>query len=268
MTGLRKRTRCTSASLTLLMPSAHHRLSCSTLTTALSTPLLLLLDAHDGAGHRAGLGGVGLLQHHLHLLAAGLVEHLAERRVGGEVDGEALERLLDGGVAVVADGGDVAAVEVAQHHALDEVVDVLRGERQVHAGVAVDGPLALEVAHAAGEQHHLPDRQLRRGVRLRRRRGRVAESGSLGGSAGDFAGQAMKAQAAAVNTVPPVRDARSHVRFMTTVLPRNGCGSLHFGWKGMRLVQSIDEAGAATVCRLAALAEAGGARVDWCGRQT
>ena len=72
------------------MPSAHHRLSSSTSTTAsLPTGLPLLLDADDGAGQGAGLGGVGLLQDDLDLLAAGLVEDLAEGGVAGQVDGEA-----------------------------------------------------------------------------------------------------------------------------------------------------------------------------------
>ena len=81
--------------------------------------------------------------------------------IAGQVDGEDFERPLDGGVAVVADGGDVAAAQVLQHHALEQVVDVLDGEGQVDAGVALDLALALEVADAAGEQHHLRDRQLR-----------------------------------------------------------------------------------------------------------
>ena len=38
----------------------------------------------------------------------------------------------------------------------------LTGKRQIDAGVALDVAFALEVADAAGEQHHLPDRQLRR----------------------------------------------------------------------------------------------------------
>ena len=43
-------------------------------------------------------------------------------------------------------------------------------EGQVDAGVALDGALALEVADAAGKQHHLPDRQLRRRLRTARPR--------------------------------------------------------------------------------------------------
>src|SRR5262249_40051862 len=92
-------------------------------------------------------------------LAAGLVQDLPEGGVVRQVDREALERALDGDVAVVADGTDVAAIHVAQGHGLDEVVDVGDGEGQVDALGALDGALALEVAHPAGEQHHLRDRQ-------------------------------------------------------------------------------------------------------------
>ena len=55
--------------------------------------LALLLDADDGAGEVAGLGDVAGLQGDLDLLAAGLVEDLAEGGVGGEVDGEGLFRV-------------------------------------------------------------------------------------------------------------------------------------------------------------------------------
>ena len=60
----------------------------------------------------------------LDLLAAGLVEDLAERRVVGQVQGEGLERLLDRLLAVVADGGDLAVAEVWQDQALEQIVDV------------------------------------------------------------------------------------------------------------------------------------------------
>ncbi len=53
-------------------------------------------------------------------------------------------------------------------------------DRSTRASPSI-GPLALEVADAAAEQHHLPDRQLRRGVRLNRRRDAVGDFGRLGG---------------------------------------------------------------------------------------
>ena len=120
---------------------------------------LLLFDAHDDAGERAGLGVLRLLQDGFDFFAAGLVEDLAEGRIVGQVDGEAAQRLFDGRLAVVVDGGDVAAAEVLQDHALEQVVDVLDGEAEVDAGVALDFAFALEVADAAGEEHHLADRQ-------------------------------------------------------------------------------------------------------------
>ena len=48
------------------------------------------------------------------------------------------ERAGDRLAAVVADGRDAAAVEVLEDHALDQVVDVLLGERQIDASIAVD----------------------------------------------------------------------------------------------------------------------------------
>src|SRR4029077_15030228 len=94
---------------------------------------VLLLDADDGPGHGAGLRGVGLLQDDLDFFTAGLVEDGAERRVAGQVDGERLQRPLNGRVGIVGDRGDVPAVEVAQYHRLEEVVDVLNGEGEVDA---------------------------------------------------------------------------------------------------------------------------------------
>ena len=57
---------------------------------------------------------------------------------------------VDRVVAVVGDGGDAAVRrQVAQGHRLDQVVDVLLGEGQVDAGVALDLAAAGEVADAA-----------------------------------------------------------------------------------------------------------------------
>src|SRR5262249_48545235 len=123
---------------------------------------MLLLDADDGPGHRARLGGVRRLHRYLDLFAACLVEDLAKRRVAGQVDGKALEGPLDGSVGVVGDGGDVAAIEIAQHHRLEQVVDVGDGEAEVDARMALDTAFALEVADAAAEEHDLADRKLHR----------------------------------------------------------------------------------------------------------
>src|SRR5262249_25467791 len=76
-------------------------------------------------------------------------------------DGETLQRLIDGIVRIIGDRGDGAAVEVAQHHALEQVVDVLDAEGKVAGGVALDGAFTLEVADATGEQCHRPYLQVR-----------------------------------------------------------------------------------------------------------
>ena len=50
---------------------------------------------------------------------------------------------------VVADGGDASAVEVFEHHALQQVVDVALGEGEIDAGIAFDFAARDEVADAA-----------------------------------------------------------------------------------------------------------------------
>ena len=58
-------------------------------------------------------------------------------------------------------------MRVLDDQALDEVVDVGRGELQIDAGVALDLARALEVADAAVEQNDLRDRQLLGRLELR-----------------------------------------------------------------------------------------------------
>src|SRR5207302_6089193 len=96
-------------------------------------------------------GGGGLLQHHLQLFAAGLVEDLRQGGVCGEVDGEGLQCLVDGVVAVVGNRADVTAAEVLQDHALEQVVNVLHGEGEVHPGVSLHRSFPLEVTDAAAK---------------------------------------------------------------------------------------------------------------------
>ena len=126
--------------------------------------LPLLFQADDGAGQRAWLGGARLLHDHLDFFAAGLLHDLAESRIARQVDGEALQGPLDRIVALVADRTDVAFAQILQHHAFQEVVDVLDREGQVDAGVAVDLAFALEIADAAAEEDHLANRQLHGGL--------------------------------------------------------------------------------------------------------
>src|SRR5262249_11352100 len=121
--------------------------------------LALRFHAHDDAGERARLRVVALLKGDFDALTAGLIDELAEAGILGQIEREALERLLHGVLAVVADGSDLAAAGVVKHEALEQVVDVLHGEGQVDALVTVDFALALEVADAAGKQHGLRDGQ-------------------------------------------------------------------------------------------------------------
>src|SRR5262249_22056592 len=104
----------------------------------------LRFHAHDDAGKGRWLGIVRLLEDHFNTLAAGLVYKLAEARIVGEVECEALERLLDGVVAVVADGRDLAAARVLHDQALQQVVDVGGGKGEVDPAGAVQFALALE----------------------------------------------------------------------------------------------------------------------------
>src|SRR5437660_772421 len=78
----------------------------------------------------------------LDLLAPGLVEQVGEGRVRCQVQGEAVQGACDGCGGVVGHGRDLAAVEVAQDHRLEQVVDLLGGEGEVDPGVPLDGTLA------------------------------------------------------------------------------------------------------------------------------
>ncbi len=117
---------------------------------------LLFLDADHGAGDGS------LLRDGLDFFAASLVQDAGQGRIAGQVDGERFKRPLDRGIGFVGNGGDMPAIEVAQHHRLEQVVDVGDGKAQVDAGVVLDDALALEIADAAAEEHHLGNRQLRR----------------------------------------------------------------------------------------------------------
>ena len=68
------------------------------------------LHADDGAAERARQSGVVRDQRQFDFFAARLVEDLAERRVGTEIDGEAAQRFLDRLLAVVAERQDFAPV--------------------------------------------------------------------------------------------------------------------------------------------------------------
>jgi hypothetical protein len=99
-----------------------------------------------------------LLQRHFHFFTARLLQELSVGGVGGQVDGEAPQCLLDGIMAVVADRRDVAAAQVLQHEALEQVVDVINRKRQINAGVPLDFTFSLVVANATAEEDDLRDR--------------------------------------------------------------------------------------------------------------
>ena len=163
--------------------------------------LLLLLDADDAARDVTWLGRIALRQGDFHLFPARLAEDGPEARVAGQVDGERLQRLLDGGLAVVGDGGNDAAVHVLEHHALEQVVHVLHREREIDPGVPLDGPFALEVADAAAVQDGLGDGQLRPG----RLRGRSGAGSPAGDGDGFRATNAPTARTSARGTNKSVR---------------------------------------------------------------
>jgi len=104
------------------------------------------LDAHDDAADLVG-------RVDLDPLAADLAQQLAQRRVGGQIDGEALEGLVDGVLGAVADGRDLPAVEVLHDHALKQVVDAVHLEIHLHGGVALHLAGVLEEPDPGAEQH-------------------------------------------------------------------------------------------------------------------
>ncbi len=91
-------------------------------------------------------------------LAADLFKQLAQRRIAGQVDGEGLQRLGDRVTGAVGDGRDPAAAEVLQHHALEQVVDVLDAEAEIDRGIPFHRAAMLEVADPGTEQDHPLDR--------------------------------------------------------------------------------------------------------------
>ncbi len=112
--------------------------------------LALLLDAEDRALHLGRLDA----EAERDLRAAELAEQFGQRRVARDVDLEAAQRLGDRVLARVGDRRDLPVVEVLEDEALEDVVDLLRLEPQLGRAVAPDGAEVLEVADAAGEEHH------------------------------------------------------------------------------------------------------------------
>ena len=134
--------------------------------------------AHDGAcqcrRQRAGIRAHG----HFDFLAAGLVQDLAERRVIGQIQGKALERLVDRVGTIVGNRADAPAIAILEHQALEQIVDISAWEGEIDPAAAGDLSFTLVIADAAAEKNHLANRQQRRrrpqglaaglGCRLRR----------------------------------------------------------------------------------------------------
>ena len=85
-------------------------------------------------------------------LAADLLQELGQRGIGRQIDREALQRLGDRVFRAVGDGRDLAAVEILDDHALQQVVDVVGLELHFHLGVVVDLAGVLEESDAGTEQ--------------------------------------------------------------------------------------------------------------------
>src|SRR5262249_51041945 len=62
----------------------------------------------------------------LHSLTSDLAEELAHGRIAGQVDGEALQSLVNGITVIVVHCADPAARSVLQDQAFEQIIDVLR----------------------------------------------------------------------------------------------------------------------------------------------
>jgi hypothetical protein len=112
--------------------------------------------AYDDAGKQ---GRLLELERDLDFLAASLIQNFAECWIAGEVESEAVQGLVEGIGAVIADGADLAASEVLQHEALEQIVHVRYGKRQIDAGGVFHFAFALEIADAAAEEDDLGNGQ-------------------------------------------------------------------------------------------------------------
>ena len=132
---------------------------------------LLFLDAEHRAGKILDPAGAGIGQRDLR--AAQLVEQIAERRVVADVHLKTAERLFQRVLRGIGHDADVAAVEVLQDEALEDVVNLSGLEAQLRRAVALDGPLVLEIADAARKENNLFHGHIAVAVRRRGLRGEV-----------------------------------------------------------------------------------------------
>jgi hypothetical protein len=112
-----------------------------------------------------------------HLLAAHLMQQVADRRVLGQVDAEGFQGDVGGRAVVVGDGAGGAGRVVGDQRE-DQVVHVLLVHLQIDAGGVGDGAFAVEVADAGVKQHHAGERQFHDGRGFGRLR--VAGLGKIG----------------------------------------------------------------------------------------
>ena len=89
-----------------------------------------------------------------------LVEQVAHRRVVGDVDVEAAQLAVQRVLARISDGRHLAAIEIFEHQALEDVLDLRGFEMQVAGLVAVNRARMFEISHAAGEEHDGFDRDI------------------------------------------------------------------------------------------------------------
>ncbi len=113
--------------------------------------------------------------------AAELIEQLRQRRVARQVHREARQRPLDRLPRGVGHAPHLPPVQVAEHHALEHVVDLVRLEVDRDRAVALDVSLVFEVAHAGRVEDHPCDGQ----AGLPRFRGRVLSEHGRGGGQDD-----------------------------------------------------------------------------------
>ena len=98
--------------------------------------------------------------------AAKLPEQIGHRRLAGQIDRKRFERFGDRLFRAVVDRRNPAAAEILQHHAFEQIVDVLHFELQIDVGVAGHFAVVFEESDARAEQGHFGQRQRSGGGRL------------------------------------------------------------------------------------------------------
>src|SRR2546430_131844 len=115
----------------------------SAIFTPPPSPSVGLSTLPPPSGEGVSLSAMTRRDRDLDALAAHLADDAGERRVVVQVDGERTEGARDRLARVVAHRADAALAEVFEDHALEQVVDVGLGERQI------DPRVPLHLARAA-----------------------------------------------------------------------------------------------------------------------